>query len=58
MRDGKQSRLFEYGFERTRPVVERAQYPLEALCVSCGKSRWLNWVVDGVHVCDKCVGRD
>jgi hypothetical protein len=28
--------------------------PVEALCYCCGKERWLNWMVEGRHVCADC----
>ena len=29
-------------------------FPVQAMCVCCGKDRWLEWVVDGNHVCGEC----
>lgn len=52
----KQSRLYDFGFERKGPVVERVGFPVQSICICCGKIRWLNWTVDGRHVCDECVG--
>jgi len=49
-----QSKLFEHGFERRGPSVEKDRSPVKAICISCGKERWLYWVVDGKHVCDEC----
>ncbi|MFH1125999.1 MAG: MarR family transcriptional regulator [Candidatus Altiarchaeota archaeon] len=30
------------------------EFPLQAVCVCCGKDKWLEWVVDGNHVCVDC----
>ncbi|MFH1834756.1 MAG: hypothetical protein ABH851_01055 [Methanobacteriota archaeon] len=58
MKAGKQSRLFEFGFGKTRAVVDKAEYPINSLCFSCGKNKWLNWVLDGNQVCDDCAKPD
>ncbi len=34
--------------------VRKSGYPLQARCFCCGNDRWLNWVVEGNHVCDEC----
>jgi DNA-binding transcriptional ArsR family regulator len=36
------------------PECRRNEFPIESMCFCCGKQRWLNWVVDGDHVCDEC----
>jgi hypothetical protein len=58
MGESKQSRLYEFGFEPTKKMVYKTAYPINSLCVSCGKVKWLNWVVDGKHLCDNCVKED
>jgi hypothetical protein len=35
-------------------AMRKSDFPVQALCYCCGKERWLNWVVDGNHVCDEC----
>ena len=35
------------------PKVENC-FPVQALCVCCGKSKFLEWVVDGNYVCNEC----
>ncbi|MBD3387726.1 MAG: hypothetical protein GF416_01645 [Candidatus Altiarchaeales archaeon] len=32
----------------------KSDFPVQAMCYCCGKDKWLNWVVDGNHVCDDC----
>ncbi|MFH1126455.1 MAG: hypothetical protein V1703_04975 [Candidatus Altiarchaeota archaeon] len=48
----QQSRLSDFGF----PGIDfrRNRFPLQATCISCGRQRWLNWVVKESHVCDEC----
>lgn len=29
-------------------------FPLQAVCVCCGREKWLEWVVDGNYVCAGC----
>lgn len=42
-------------FEGGKPknTVENV-FPLQAVCVCCGKEKWLEWVVDGNYVCAGC----
>lgn len=47
-----QSKLSEFGFAQSE--AKRNRYPIQATCMSCGKVKWLNWAVKGVHVCDEC----
>ncbi|MBM3308745.1 MAG: DeoR family transcriptional regulator [Candidatus Altiarchaeales archaeon] len=35
-------------------VIAESDFPLQAMCVCCGKDRWLGWIVDGNHVCSEC----
>ncbi|MDD5110986.1 MAG: DeoR family transcriptional regulator [Candidatus Altiarchaeota archaeon] len=37
-----------------KTAAEAAGVPVQAMCVCCGKDRWLEWVVDGNHVCSEC----
>jgi len=34
--------------------IRKSSFPLEATCICCGRDKWLNWVVDGTHVCQDC----
>ncbi|MFH1404453.1 MAG: helix-turn-helix domain-containing protein [Candidatus Altiarchaeota archaeon] len=36
------------------PKYSRNEYPLESMCYCCGKTKWLNWLVNDNHVCDDC----
>jgi len=49
-----QSKLEDYGFGRVERRVERDRKPIKSLCASCGRERWLNWIVAGKHLCDEC----
>lgn len=50
----KQSILSEHGFEGLGLDVKREAGPLKSLCVSCGKQKMLNWIVDSKYVCGQC----
>jgi hypothetical protein len=48
----QQSKLGDFGFAGIE--VKRDKFPLQAACPSCGRTRWLTWVVGGSRVCDEC----
>lgn len=40
--------------QENRSVVVETVLPIQAMCVCCGKDKWLEWIVDGNHVCAGC----
>jgi len=40
--------------EDGKPSIIKNAFPVEALCVCCGSTRLLEWVVGGNHVCGEC----
>ena len=49
-----QGRLSDFGFNKEGLVFKRDKSPVKALCSSCGKQKWLNWVAGRKHLCDEC----
>lgn len=50
----RQSSLDEFGFNESKKKFKKAKPPIQSLCVSCGKVKWLTWVAGDSHVCDEC----
>ena len=48
----QQSTLSDFGFAGVD--VKRSKFPLQAACLSCGRTRWLTWVIGEKRVCDEC----